>query len=181
MASKAELYTKYPLSSVLVYNGVTVLHFALAAFGLYLGYGESGLSMALTVAYLLFAFGQMLVIMPLAVCPHCAYYRMDGGARCISALNLLARRIARPGKPQKFKNRAKGVLCHNTLYLGALIGPIPLLLVGLVLNFSAWLVAITAAVTGLLLFRFFVLFKQVACVHCHAKQRCPNAAQMGLK
>ncbi|MCD4686465.1 MAG: hypothetical protein K8S97_11075 [Anaerolineae bacterium] len=179
-AKKAELYTRYPWSSVLMYHGVTVLHFGLAGFGLHLGFGESGLSSALTIIYLLFAFGQMYVIMPLNVCPNCPYYRMEGDARCISALNLLSRRIAVPGKPQRFKNRAKGILCHNNLYMAALIAPIPLLIIGLILNFSAWLLAITAAVVGLLLFRFFVLFKQVACVHCHAKQRCPNAAQMGL-
>lgn len=179
--TKADLYTRYPLSSVLTYHGVTILHFTLAALGLYLGYGESGLSSTLAVGYLLFAFGQMVVIMPLTVCPNCAYYRMEGNARCISAMNLLSRRIAAPGKPQKFKNRAQGMLCHNNLYMAALIGPLPLLLVGLVLNFSAWLVAITAAVVGLLLYRYFVVFKRIACVHCYAKQRCPNAAQMGIK
>lgn len=182
MSSKAktELYAVYPWSSVLAYHGVTVAHFVLAGLGLYLGFGESGLSSALAIVYVLFAFGQMYVIMPLKVCPHCVYTRMEGRARCVSALNLLSMRIAGPGKPQKFKNRAKGILCHNNLYLAALLAPVPLLLVGLALNFSAGLVAITAAVVGLLVFRFVVLFKQVACVHCHAKQRCPNAAQMGL-
>jgi hypothetical protein len=29
-------------------------------------------------------------------------------------------------------------------------------------------------------FRVFVIFKKVACVHCMAKKRCPNAIAMGL-
>ncbi len=33
---------------------------------------------------------------------------------------------------------------------------------------------------GLMLFRVFVIFKKVACVHCMAKKRCPNAIAMGL-
>jgi hypothetical protein len=36
------------------------------------------------------------------------------------------------------------------------------------------------AVLALLLFRFFVIFPKVACVHCYAKNRCPNAIKMGM-
>jgi len=75
------------------------------------------------------------------VCPNCAYYRLDG-ARCISALNLLSRRIAGPGRPVDFASVPGGRSCHNNLYLAALIAPIPLMIVGLVLNFSATLLAI---------------------------------------
>jgi hypothetical protein len=37
-----------------------------------------------------------------------------------------------------------------------------------------------AAVLGLMLFRVFYVFRKVACVHCMAKRRCPNAKSMGL-
>jgi hypothetical protein len=32
----------------------------------------------------------------------------------------------------------------------------------------------------LLVFRIFVIFPQIACVHCRAKNICPNAQSMGL-
>jgi hypothetical protein len=178
-AAKSALYTRYPLWAILLYNGLTLAHFALGAWGIILGYGDWAAGYVLAAVYLLFAFGQMIVIMPMKVCPSCVYYRMEGG-RCISALNLLSRRIAWEGRPVDFRKRAKGWLCHNNLYLAALIAPIPLMALGLILNFSVTLLTILAVVVWLLAFRFFVLFKRVACVHCQAKPKCPNAAQMGL-
>ncbi len=174
-----QLYKRYPLRSVLTYNGVTLAHFSLTGLGFYLGYGENTLATVFAIAYLLFAFGQMYVIMPTRVCPNCPYYRMEGG-RCISALNVLSRQIAQPGHTARFPQRAKGLLCHNNLYMGALIAPIPLLIIGLILNFAWITLAITGTVLGLLLYRFFVVFPKIACVHCYAKQKCPNAAMMGL-
>jgi hypothetical protein len=172
-------YIYYPLSSILTYNGVTVAHFLLASYGLYLGYGQGMIGTVIALVYGVFAFGQMYVIMPLRVCPNCSYFRLKDG-RCVSALNLLSRRIAKPGNPQHFARRAKGILCHNNLYMAALILPVPLLVIGLILDFSLALLLIAAAVTGLLLVRFFVLFPKVACGHCAARQKCPNAAMMGL-
>ncbi len=177
--AKSTLYTHYPLSSVALYNGLTVAHFLLGGLGVFLGFSGWAAGYWLSALVLLFAFGQMVLIMPMRVCPNCAYYRLDG-ARCISALNLLSRRIAGPGRPVDFRKRARGPLCHNNLYLAALIAPIPLMIVGLVLNFSVTLLAIFLAVIVLALFRFFVLIPRVACVHCYAKPKCPNAEQMGL-
>jgi hypothetical protein len=176
---KNTVYTRYPLSSVLLYNGSTVLHFMLGGAGIYLSF-DSWFGPVLAAIYLLFAFGQMYVIMPLTVCTRCPYYKQENG-RCISALNLLSRRIAREGIPYDFRLRAKGLLCHNYQYLTALILPVPLILLGLVLNFSAALLVILGLVALLLAERFFYLFPRVACVHCEAKHKCPNAAQMGIK
>jgi hypothetical protein len=177
--SRSTLYTQYPLSSVGLYNGLTVAHFLLGGYGIFLGFSGWEAGYWLSLVYVLFAFGQMYLIMPLTVCPNCAYYRLDE-SRCISALNLLSRRIASPGRPVDFRKRAKGRLCHNNLYLAALIAPVPLMILGLVLNFSVTLLAILVAVIVLALFRFFVLIPKVACVHCYAKAKCPNAQQMGL-
>jgi hypothetical protein len=177
-AAKPALYTQYPLFSVILYIGLTLIHFVLGGLGIFLGYNDS-LAYLLSAIYLVFAFGQMLVVMPLTVCPSCVYYRLENG-RCIGALNLLSRRIAAPGRPVDFRRRAKGWLCHNNLYLTALVAPIPLMILGLLLNFSVTLVAILLVVIALLLFRFFVMFPKIACGHCMAKQKCPNAAQMGL-
>jgi hypothetical protein len=51
----------------------------------------------------------------------------------------------------------------------------------LILNFSLVLLTILLAVVGLLLYRFFVIFPKIACVHCSAKNLCPNAQAMGLR
>jgi hypothetical protein len=51
----------------------------------------------------------------------------------------------------------------------------------LILNFSFLLLAIFLAVVGLLLFRFFVVFPKIACVHCSAKYKCPQAEAMGVR
>ena len=51
----------------------------------------------------------------------------------------------------------------------------------LILNFSFLLLAIFLVVVGLLLFRFFVVFTRIACVHCRAKYKCPQAEAMGLR
>jgi hypothetical protein len=177
-AAKPARYTQYPLFGVVLYMALTLIHFVLGGLGIFLGY-KGSLGYLLSAIYLVFAFGQMLIVMPLTVCPSCVYYRLENG-RCISALNLLSRRIAAPGKPVDFRKRARGLLCHNNLYLAALIAPIPLMILGLLLNFSVTLVAILLIVIALLLFRFFVLFPKVACGPCLARQKCPNAAQMGL-
>ena len=178
-AEKSQTYIYYPLSSVLIYNGVTVAHFLLAGYGLTLGYGQGVIGIVIALVYVAFALGQMYILMPTRVCPNCSYFRLKEG-RCISALNLLARRIAKPGNPQHFARRAEGLLCHNNLYMAALILPVPLLGVGLFLNFSLPLLLIVVVVVGLLLYRFFVIFPKIACVHCVAKHKCPNAATMGL-
>ena len=44
---------------------------------------------------------------------------------------------------------------------------------------SSWkLLVIFLAVIGLLVFRFFVIFPRIACVHCRAKNICPQAQQI---
>ena len=61
---------------------------------------------------------------------------MDG-SRCILAMNVLAARIAATRPLDEFPGRANGILCHNNLYLGSLIAPIPLMVPGLVVSFAA--------------------------------------------
>ena len=179
MASKVETYTRYPLSSVLSYNGVTVLHYLLGGFGIVLGYNLSGLSYLFGALYLAFALIQMYLLLPLTVCPNCVYYRMSGSL-CISGMNLVSKKIAKEGKLEDLPKRAKGPFCYNNLYLAALIIPIAAMIPALILNFSFILLAVLLVVVGLLLFRFFFVFTHVACVHCAAKTICPNAKAMGL-
>jgi hypothetical protein len=173
-----QTYARYPISRVLLYNGVTVLHFGLGGAGLILGYGGwAGLLVG--VLYMIFAFGGMYVLMPLSVCPNCVYYRMEGG-RCISALNLFSRRVAKPGRLEDFPKRAKGIFCSNNLYLAAMAIPIAAIIPALVIDFSFMLLGILLGVVALLLFRFFFLFTRVVCRHCAARKECPQAISMGL-
>jgi hypothetical protein len=51
----------------------------------------------------------------------------------------------------------------------------------LIVNFSVVLLIIFLAVVGLLLFRFFVIFPRIACLHCSAKYMCPQAETMGVR
>ncbi len=178
---KAKLYTQYPWSSILIYNGATVLHFALGGLGIILGLSFIPLlSQTLAIVYLVFAFGEMYLLMPLVVCPNCVYPRLADG-RCIAGVNLVVRRFAPKGDVNRLAKRAEGILCPNNLYLVSLIAPILIALVALLVNFSWSLALIVVLLIGLLLFRFFVIFPKLACLHCAAKFHCPQAAMMGVR
>jgi hypothetical protein len=177
---KLNLYTRYPISSLLIYNGVTILHYLLGGTGIILGYNAGWFAYGLGAAYLVFAFGQMYVMMPLVVCPHCVYSRLDN-ALCISGLNVISGKVAQRGDVSAFARvRGQGLLCHNNLYMAAKILPIVVMLPALFLNFTWVLLTIFLVVVGLMAFRVFVIFPQIACGHCRAKNICPNAQAMGL-
>ena len=179
--SKAKLYARYPLSSVLIYNGSTILHFLLGGIGIALGYGfSSWAGYTFGAAYLVFAFVEMYVLMPLRVCPNCVYYKAKGSL-CVSGLNIVSKRIAKEGDPKDFPKRAKGLFCPNNLYLASLIVPIVAIIPALIVNFSIALLSIFLGLVGLLLFRFFVIFPKIACLHCSAKFKCPQAGAMGVR
>ena len=176
---KVKVYARYPVSSVLIYNGTTILHYLLGGLGIILGYNFLRIGYPAGFVYIAFAFIQMYLLMPLMVCPNCVYHRM-AKALCPAGLNVFSRKIAKPGNLEDFPNRAKGIFCHNNLYMAAKILPILAIIPALILNFSYLLLAVLLAVIGLLLFRIFVIFPKVACIHCAAKKECPNARSMGL-
>jgi hypothetical protein len=118
--------------------------------------------------------------MPLKVCPNCVYYKAQDSL-CISGSNIVSRRIAQAGDPNNFAKRAEGLLCPNNLYLASLIVPIIAIIPAVIVNFSIVLLGIFLALVGLLLFRFFVIFPKLACLHCAAKFKCPQAGQMGVR
>jgi hypothetical protein len=181
-STRTKVYKKYPLTNIIIYNGTTILHFLVGGLGLIIGYSfirPSWVGYLFGLIYILFAFGQMYIIMPLTVCPNCVYYRMKD-SRCTSGLNLISRKIAAEGDIKHFGDRAKGYLSHNKLYMGALFIPIITIIPALILNFSFILLVMFLSVLGLLLFRFFIVFQKTACPHCSAKYRCPNAKAMGI-
>lgn len=179
--SKAKLYHRYPLSSVLIYNGSTMLHFLLGGTGIALGYRfSSWAGYTFGILYFAFSFVEMYVMMPLRVCPNCFYYKTTDSL-CISGLNILSKKIAKEGKWEEFPKRAQGLFCPNNLYLTSLIIPIIAIIPALIMNFSIVLLLIFLAVVSLLLFRFFVIFPKIACLHCGAKYKCPQAEAMGVR
>ena len=177
---KAKVYRRYPKSSLVIYNGATAAHFILGGVGIFLGYGFSFLAILFGVVYLAFAFGEMYLVMPFKVCPNCPYYRMKDSL-CVSGLNVVSRKIAKPGNPKDFSKRAEGMLCPNNLYMASLMIPIIAMIPALLFYFSLNLLVIFIAVILLLLFRFFIIFMRIACIHCAAKYTCPQAGQMGVR
>lgn len=179
--SKAVLYSRYPLSSILIYNGSTVAHYVLGGIGIIIGYNFSSWTGYLFgVLYLVFSFVEMYVIMPLTVCPNCVYYKIED-ALCISGLNVVSKRIAKEGNPENFAKRAEGLFCFNNMYIATLIIPIIAIIPALFMNHSMLLLIIFFALIALLVFRFFVIFIKIACLHCRAKFKCPQAGQMGVR
>lgn len=175
---KVELYTRYPWSSILIYNGVTVLHFSLGGAGIMLGY-DSLFGYILGALYLVFAFGEMYILMPLTVCPNCVYYKLENSL-CISGLNVVSRKLAGAGNIKKFANRARGPFCSNNLYIASMVIPIIVMIPALIINFSFVVLVLLLIVVALLIFRFFVIFSKIACLHCRAKNICPQAQSMKL-
>ncbi len=178
MINKPQVYTRYPLLSIMTYNGTTIAHYLLGGIGIFLGYNH-WLGYLFGSLYLAFSFFEMYIHMPLKVCPNCVYYKLDN-ALCISGLNLVSRKVAREGNVSDFPNRARGIFCPNNLYIASLIVPILAIIPSLILNFSVIVLIILLGVVGLLLFRFFVIFPKIACVHCRAKNVCPQAKSMKL-
>jgi hypothetical protein len=176
---KPGAYTRYPGSLIALYNGVTVLHFLLGGAGIMLGYSPSWLAYLFGALYLVFAFVEMYLVMPLTVCPNCVYYGMKN-AVCVSGLNVVSAKIARKGDINDFSKRARGMFCHNNMYIASLALPVIAIIPALIINFSFLLLAIFIVVLALLLFRFFVLFTRIVCIHCRARNICPNAQSMGL-
>jgi hypothetical protein len=177
---KAKLYTRYPLSSLLIYNGTTILHYLLGGAGIIVGYNFSVVGVIFGYLYFAFSFLEMYVVFPLTVCPNCVYYRLENSL-CISGLNVVARLLAKEGKSDDFPKRSKGLLSNNNLYMATLLIPIIAIIPALILNFSFLLLVLFIGLMGLMTFRFFVIFPKIGCLHCRAKFKCPQAEAMGVR
>ncbi len=177
---KAPLYKRYPKSSLLIYNGTTISHFLLGGIGIVIGYDFAPLAILFGLIYLGFAISEMYILMPLKVCPNCVYFQLENSL-CVSGMNVVSRKMARKGNTKDFYLRAEGLLCPNNLYMASLIFPIIALIPALLFNFSPVVLIIFIAIIGLLLFRFFIIFMKISCIHCLAKYKCPQAGQMGVR
>lgn len=178
---KARLYFRYPLWSVALYNGCTILYFLLGGAEIIFGYRFSWwAAIGCGVLYLAFSFAEMYAMMPQDVCPNCAYYH-EKGARCISGLNIRAQKTAPPGDQKQFRRRARGVLCSNNRCMAAFVLPILAIIPALIMNYSCLLLSLYLVLIGLFLFRFLILLPQIACLHCSAKYICPQAGWMGVR
>ncbi|MFX0030180.1 MAG: hypothetical protein ACFE8B_13295 [Candidatus Hermodarchaeota archaeon] len=177
---KAKLYRNYSFLRVFIYEFSTILHYLIGGLGLIIGYTFLQLGYLIGLTYIIFAFLQMYILMPLTVCPNCVYYRMED-SRCVSGLNRLSRKLAKEGDPKDFPKRAEGIFCYNNIYMVALFFPIVVSVPALILNFSLLLLITFLIVLGLLVFRFFVIFPKIACLHCNAKYTCPIGEKIGVR
>ncbi len=179
--NKSELYKRYPLSSILLYNGITIIHFLIGYWILlYFNFILGKTSNVLALLYLLFSIIEMYLVMPLKVCNNCVYYRLENGL-CVSGLNILSKRLAKKGNPSDFPKRAIGVFCPNNLYVFSLVFPILCGIFILVFKFSLFLFVLEIILFSLLVIRFFIIFPRLACIHCLSKFVCPQAGQMGVR
>ena len=177
---KAKLYRKYSFFRVFIYEFSTILHYLIGGLGLIIGYTFLWWGYLIGLFYIIFAFLQMYVLMPLTVCPNCVYYRMED-SRCVSGLNKISRKLAKEGNPEDFPKRAEGVFCYNNIYMATLFFPIVASVPALIFNFSLLLSIMFLIVLGLLVFRFFVIFPKIACLHCNAKFTCPIGEKIGVR
>jgi hypothetical protein len=178
---RAMLYKRYRPENILIYNAATILHFILGGAGIILGYNQWHTAAVVGgIIYLVFAFGQMYVLMPLVVCPNCVYTRLRDGL-CISGLNLISRKLVRARKGDDLAKRAQGALSPNNLYLASLLLPLLALIPAMIIHFSWGLPVIFVILLGLLAFRFLIIFPKLACIHCQAKYKCPQAAMLGVR
>jgi len=177
---KAELYKKYSFLRVFIYEFSTILHYLIGGLALIVGYSFLMLGYLIGLIYIIFAFLQMYILMPLTVCPNCVYYRMED-SRCVSGLNKISRKLAKEGNPEDFPNRAEGIFCYNNIYMVVLFFPIVASIPALIFNFSIYLLITFLIVLGLLIFRFFVIFPKIACLHCNAKFTCPIGEKIGVR
>ena len=178
--TKAKLYKKYSFFRVFIYEFSTILHYIIGGLGLIIGYAFLSLGYLIGLIYIIFAFLQMYILMPLTVCPNCVYYRLED-SRCVSGLNKISRKLAKEGKPEDFPKRAEGIFCYNNIYMATLFFPIVASVPALIFNFSLVLLIMFLIVLGLLVFRFFVIFPKIACLHCNAKFTCPIGEKIGVR
>lgn len=181
MKSKAELYNRYPLLNIIIYNGTTLLHFIIGGMILFYTkhfWGNLGITFGLL--YIFLSLFDMYVMMPLQVCKNCVYFSLENGL-CISGMNILAKKIAKKGSTSDFSNRAKGPFCPNHLYIASLIFPIVCGIPILIFNFSILLLTLVIFLFLLLSIRFVFIIPKLACVHCLSKFICPQAGQMGVR
>ncbi|MFX1496984.1 MAG: hypothetical protein ACFFBH_05635 [Promethearchaeota archaeon] len=177
---KAKLYQKYSVFRVFIYEASTILHFIIGGLGLIIGYAFLWLGYLIGVIYIIFAFLQMYILMPLTVCPNCVYYRIENSC-CVSGLNKISKKLSKEGNPEDFPKRADGLFCYNNIYMATLFFPIVASIPALIINFSFILLIMFLTVLGLLAFRFFVIFPKIACLHCQAKYTCPIGEKIGVR
>lgn len=176
---KVPTFKRYPLSHVLIYNGITVMHFLLGGMGIIYGYNFTWAGKLIGYLYLAFAFIQEGVIMPLTVCPACEYYHRKN-TLCVSGRNIISKRVWNRPEKKDLSERSKGFFCHNHLLLMSLVIPIIIMIHALIFNFSLFLLFLLVTLISLLLFRILLVIPKVACIHCLAKTKCPNAEAMGI-
>jgi hypothetical protein len=172
-------FKHYPLSHTWVYYIITIIHFLLGGMGIIYGYGFSWAGKLVGYSYLTFTFIQMFIIMPVVVCPGCEYYKRKQ-TRCISGLNIFAKRAWNRPSKKDLSVRDEGFFCHNHFIAVSLLLPVIFIIHALILNFSLFLLLCLLIIVSLLLFRILIILPKMACQNCISKAECPNSGTIGF-
>jgi hypothetical protein len=170
----ARLRRRFPLRQVGALNGLTAAQYVVGCAAIVFAYRRLPIvGLPVGLAYLVYAVTQHYVLMPLTVCPGCVYRAVRDG-RCPSGLNvvsaLLCERSATAGD---FQQRSRGALCSSRLAQASWLAPLPLVVPGLVLSFSAMAALLTGLVAVLALLRLLVV-RRAVCPRCLAQRWCPE-------
>ncbi len=170
----SRLRRRFPLWQVGALNGLTAAQYLVGCAAIVLAYRRFPIvGLPVGLAYLVYAATQHYVLKPLTVCPGCVYRAVRDG-RCPSGLTvvsaLLCERSATAGE---FQRRNRGALCSSRLSLVSWLAPLPLVVPGLVLSFSATAALLAALVAVLALTRLLVV-RRAMCPRCLARRWCPE-------
>ena len=165
---------RLPLWQVGALNGLTVAQYLVGCAAVVLAYRRFPIvGLPVGLAYLVYAMTQHYVLMPLVVCPGCVYRTVRDG-RCPHGLNLVSALLCEQSPAAgEFQQRTQGTLCSKRLELVSWLAPLPLVVPGLVLSFSATAALLAALVAVLILVRRMLVSKAV-CPHCLARRWCPE-------
>lgn len=170
----ARLRRRFPLWQVGALNGLTIAQYLVGCAAIVLAYRRFPIvGLPVGLAYLVYAVTQRYVLMPLTVCPGCVYRAVRDG-RCPSGLNVVSALLCeRPATAGEFQQRNRGALCSSRLAQASWLAPLPLVVPGLVLFFSATAALLAALVAVLALLRLLVV-RRAVCPRCLARRWCPE-------
>jgi hypothetical protein len=168
------LRRRFPLWQVGALNGLTAAQYLVGCAAIVLAYRRFPIvGLPVGLAYLVFAVAQHYVLMPLTVCPGCVYRAVRDG-RCPSGLNVVSALLCEGSATAgEFQQRTRGALCSSWLAQASWLAPLPLVVPGLVLFFSATAALLAALVAVLALVRRLVV-RTAVCPRCLARRWCPE-------
>ena len=160
MTKEPEAYEHYPMSTVVIFNLVTVINYLI---GIYL---LARVGLVWGVLFFLYVIAMEFMVYREG-CVNCYYY----GKRCMSGRGVIAKKLFRKGNPKVFEEKKvtwKNLLPQVMLTVFPLIGGGYLLWQGF-----EWLILVLMTIPILM---WFVgnplIYGKLACLHCRQGRKC---------